>query len=58
MDKKPTNHKSSMASLKLGKHSKRKTTKNSSARTPKHLESIFDQKNVHLSKFKTMHVRP
>lgn len=53
MDKKSNKLKSALTTLKLNKNSTRKTTKNTSARTPKHLESIFDQKSVHLSKFKT-----
>jgi hypothetical protein len=57
MDRKVSKLKSTLTNLKLNKHHTRKTTKNSSARTPKHLESMFDQRSVHLSKFKTMHAK-
>lgn len=55
MERKVSKLKSTINNLKIKKSSTRKTTKNSSARTPKHLSSIFDQKSIHFSKFKTVH---
>lgn len=57
MDKKGIKIKSELSSHKYSKQNKRKMTKNSSAKTPKRLESLNDRESVHLSKFKTAHIK-
>lgn len=56
MDKRQVKLKSSLLPLKINHSNKRKTTKNS-ARTPKHIDSLYENKSVNLSKFKTVHTR-